>query len=71
MPRNGNQDCEESVRNNARFVTTTHRVAAAGAHTLRVWMIDPGVVLRTILVTTRAAAPQTTYLGPPESYRGK
>lgn len=68
---NGNRDWEESVRNNARFVTTTHRVAAAGAHTLRVWMIDPGVVLQKILVTTAAAPRQTTYLGPPESYRGK
>src|SRR5690606_22900718 len=42
--RNGNRDWEQSVRNNARTVTTTHRVTQAGPHTLKVWMVDPGVV---------------------------
>lgn len=43
----------------------------AGAHTLRIWMVDPGVVLQKIVVTTSAAPPQTTYLGPPESFGRK
>jgi hypothetical protein len=68
--RNGNRDWEESVRNNARVVTATHAVAAPGPHTLRVWMVDPGVVVQKIVVETPASARGTTYLGPPESYRG-
>jgi hypothetical protein len=44
-------------------------MAAAGAHTLHVWMVDPGVVLEKIVVATGGAAPGASYLGPPESYR--
>ena len=68
---NGNRDWETAVSNNARFVESKHRVAAPGEHTLRLWMVDPGVIVQKILVTTPAAAPQTTYLGPPPSYRNR
>ena len=68
---NGNRDWEAAVSNNSRFVESRHRLAAPGEHTLRVWMIDPGVIVQKILVTTPAAAPQTTYLGPPPSYRNR
>ncbi|MEP6961621.1 MAG: glycosyl hydrolase 115 family protein, partial [Acidobacteriota bacterium] len=67
--QNGNRDWEQSVRDNARFVTSTHMIAATGAHTLKVWMIDPGVVLERIVVDTPASAKTTSYLGPPESWR--
>jgi hypothetical protein len=67
--QNGNRDWEESVRNNARTVTSTHTIADAGYHTLKVWMIDPAVVVQKIVVNTPAAANARTYLGPPESYR--
>ena len=66
---NGNRDWEESVRNNARVVTTTHTVAAPGMHTLRVWMVDPAVVVQKIVVDTPASRRAPTYLGPPESFR--
>jgi hypothetical protein len=65
---NGNRDWEESVRNNARTVSTTHTLAGAGYHTLKVWMVDPAVVVQKIVVTTSSAARATTYLGPPESF---
>lgn len=68
--RNGNRDWEESVRNNARVVTARQTLAAAGAHTLHVWMVDPGVVVQKIVVDTEASARGATYLGPPASYRG-
>ena len=68
---NGNRDWETAVSNNARVVESKHRVAAPGEHTLRLWMVDPGVIVQKILVTTPAAAPQTTYLGPPPSYRNR
>jgi hypothetical protein len=67
--QNGNRDWEESVRNNARTVTSSHTIQSAGYHTLKVWMIDPAVVVQKIVVNTPAAANARTYLGPPENYR--
>jgi hypothetical protein len=69
--QNGNRDWEESVRNNARFVTTTHTVAERGYHTLKVWMVDPAVVAQKIVVHTSASKKPASYLGPPETYRGR
>jgi hypothetical protein len=33
---------------------------------LKIWMVDPGIVLQKIVVETREIAP--SYLGPPQSY---
>jgi hypothetical protein len=62
------RDWEESVKNNARTVATSHVLTAAGYHTLKVWMVDPAVVVQKIVVTTGEAAARPSYLGPPESY---
>jgi hypothetical protein len=64
--QNGNSDWEESVRDNSRVAKSTHTLAAPGYHTLKFWMIDPGVVLQKIVVNTGGVKP--SYLGPPESY---
>lgn len=69
--QNGNRDWEDSVRNNARVVTSSHTIAAAGYHTLKVWMVDPAVVLEKVVVNTSAAPLRSSYLGPDESIRGK
>jgi hypothetical protein len=53
------------VMDNIRITTTTHRVEA-GLHTLKFWMVDPGVVLQKIVIDTGGVNP--SYLGPPESY---
>ncbi len=65
---NGNRDWEESVRNNARTVSSTHTLSNAGYHTLKLWMVDPAVVVQKIVVNTASAGKVTTYLGPPESF---
>ncbi len=65
----GNRDWEESVKNNIRTLKSTHVLASAGPHTLKVWMVDPGVVLQRIIVNTGGLRP--SYLGPPESFCGK
>jgi hypothetical protein len=63
---NGVATWETAVRNNAWTVKTTHSIAAAGYHTLKVWMVDPAVVLQKIVVNLGGV--KTSYLGPPESY---
>jgi hypothetical protein len=62
------RDWETSVKDNARTVTSTHTLATAGYHTLKVWMVDPAVVVQKIVVTTAGGGNRTSYLGPPESY---
>jgi endo-1,4-beta-D-glucanase Y len=61
-----NEDWQESVRNNARMIKSNHLLPDAGYHTLKVWMVDPGVVLEKIIVNTGGIRP--SYFGPPESY---
>jgi hypothetical protein len=64
---NGNRDWEESVKDNARLVKSKHTLAEPGYHKLKIWMVDPGVVLQKLVVNTGGLKP--SYLGPPESYR--
>ena len=63
---NGNRDWEESVKNNCRHVKSTHLIAAPGYHTLKIWMVDPGVVVEKIVVNAGGVKPSN--LGPPESF---
>ena len=63
---NKNIDWEESVMNNARFSITHHQVKEDGYHTVKIWMVDPGVVLQKIIVDLGGLKP--SYLGPPESF---
>jgi hypothetical protein len=65
--QNGNRAWEQSVKDNARVVSTTHTLAAAGDHVLKVWAVDPGVVLEKFVVDF--GGQKKSYLGPPESFR--
>src|SRR6266581_2890590 len=56
-----------SVKDSVRKVRSTHLLAKSGYHTLKVWMVDPGVVLQKLVVNLGGVKP--SYLGPPESYR--
>ncbi len=64
--RNGNREWEESVKDASRTVRTALTLPASGWHTLKVWMVDPGVVLEKIVVDLGGVKP--SYLGPPQSY---
>ncbi len=64
--QNGNREWEKTVMDNTRYVTGKLSVAEAGYHTLKIWMIDPGIVLEKIVVNTGGVRP--SYLGPPESF---
>lgn len=64
---NGNRVWEKTVMDATRFVKGKISVREPGYHTLKIWMIDPGIVLEKIVVNTGGLRP--SYLGPPESYK--
>jgi lysophospholipase L1-like esterase len=66
--RDGQRDWEKSVEDNAHFGRSTHTLAQPGYHTLKVWMVDPAVVVQKLIVNLGGLKP--SYLGPPESFRG-
>ncbi len=53
-----------SVRDNARTLRSTHDVKKAGRHTLRITMVDPGVVLQRLII--HGSPLPDSYLGPPD-----
>jgi hypothetical protein len=55
-------DWAEAVSNNARKLTTRHKILKPGRHVLKYWMVDPGVVLQKLLIDTGGLKPST--LGP-------
>ena len=62
---NGNKDWEQTVMDNARFINLKQIIKTSGYHTLKIWMIDPGVVIEKIVMDTGGV--RASYLGPPES----
>ncbi|WP_051197515.1 glycosyl hydrolase 115 family protein [Flavobacterium soli] len=61
-----NKDWSESVVNQVRKIKTKLKINKKGYHTLKVWMIDPGVVVQKIIVNTGGL--KESYLGPQESF---
>ena len=61
-----NPQWQRDVLRNAALTTSTHHIAAAGAHTLKFWMVDPGVVLDTLMLE-RDGAPDAGYSWPDET----
>jgi hypothetical protein len=61
----GNTDWEKTVKDCIRQVSTQQTVPRPGAHILKVWMVDPGVVLQRIVMNTGRVRP--SFFGPPES----
>jgi len=56
----------EWVSNNINKVVSELRLEAPGKHTLKIHMVDPGIVLQKIVVQTGKEKP--SYLGEPESF---
>jgi Gylcosyl hydrolase family 115 C-terminal domain len=63
---NSNKTWEHWVSDNIIIRTSTHHLKQPREHTLKFWMVDPGVVLQRLVVRTKAIP--SSYLGPPESY---
>jgi len=60
-----NADWAESVCRNIVELSTKHTIDRLGRHTLKIWMIDPGIVLQRIHIDCGGLKP--SYLGPLES----
>jgi hypothetical protein len=66
LAHNTQSDWETSVKDSVRHVKSSFAIAAPGYHTLRIWIVDPGIVLEKLVVNLGGVKP--SYLGPPESY---
>jgi hypothetical protein len=64
-PTNENE-WAKNVMDEARTVSAKVQIPSAGYHTLKVWMVDPGITVQKILIDLGGLKP--SYLGPPESY---
>ncbi|MEO6002946.1 MAG: glycosyl hydrolase 115 family protein [Opitutus sp.] len=64
--QNRNAAWEKSVADNAHAGHSKHSLSGPGYHTLKIWMVDPAVVMQKLVVDLGGLKP--TYLGPPESY---
>ncbi len=60
---------EKAVAANARYGISKHHLAQPGVHVLKIWAIDPGVVLTKLVLDFGGLKP--SYLGPPESFHGR
>ena len=68
LAHNSTEDWSEAVKDSVLMVKTDFTLEKPGYHTLKVWMVDPGIVLQKIIVDLGGL--QDSYLGPPESFRG-
>jgi len=58
-------DWQESVKNGVRYAISHHNISQAGAHKLRIYMVDVGVVIQKVVINTGGLKP--SYLGPKQS----
>lgn len=60
------RDWDANVRNEARSSVAQVSIPSQGYHTLKIWLVDPGITIQKIVVDLGGVKP--SYLGPPESY---
>jgi hypothetical protein len=64
---NNNRVWEGWVANNIIIKTSDHIVTKPGKHVLKIWMVNPGIVLQKIVLNLGGV--KQSYLGPPETLR--
>lgn len=57
----------EAVTSGVRVSRSKHRISKPGLHTLRIYMVDPGVTLQKLIINTGGLKP--SYLGPEQSVK--
>nr|WP_245560308.1 hypothetical protein [Actinopolyspora halophila] len=62
-----NRQWQRNTSDNINRTTTGHTIPEAGVHLIKIWMVDPTVVVQKIVVDT--GGERYSYLGPPESTR--
>lgn len=65
--KDGDAEWERSVIDGVRIGRSSHRINQPGATTLKLFMVDPGVVVQRLQIDTGGL--QSSYLGPPQSPR--
>ena len=73
---NLNQDNSEknwnaAVADNIKIITSSHTIEKEGNHILKIYGVDPALVLQKIIIETDSGQVLKSYLGPPESFKNK
>jgi hypothetical protein len=69
LEQNSDKDWAQAVSDGVRRVTVPLKIAAPGYHTLKIWAVDPGLVVERLVVSHGAnGLLKPSYLGPPESF---
>ena len=66
LEHNTQKDWEQAVSDGVRKVTVPLSIAAPGYHVVKIWAVDPGVVLERLVISHGPLKPSD--LGPPESF---
>ena len=68
LEHNSDKDWARTVSDSVRRVESTLTIDHPGYHTLKIGVVDPGLVLEKLVLSAGPLKP--SYLGPPESFRG-
>jgi hypothetical protein len=60
------RDWNGNVQDECRWVSANVQIPSTGYHTLKFWVVDPGITMQRIVVDLGGM--KASYMGPPESY---